>query len=259
MESGVLAVNGMSMFFIAAGAGLPVLYIHGNTGSSRWWSRVMELPGYRTIAVDMPNFGASSPLEGEPDLHAYAEAVAGFMEAMGLASAVVAGHSLGGAVAQALAIRHPDKVRALVLVDSGAPTGLVTPKERYPLIELMRMSREVLEKALQAVVSTLEDKEFFRELVDDAQKMAPRAWVGNAEALSRFDISAQCANYRGPVLVLRGELDPIITAAMAEETARAYPNARLISLQGVGHSIIVEKPALFLKIMQEYLAEIGVR
>lgn len=259
MESGFITVNGMSIFFMAAGAGLPVLFIHGNTGSSRWWSKVMDIPGCRTIALDMPNFGASSPLEGEPDLHAYAETVASFMDALGIEQAVVVGHSLGGCVAQSLAVRHPDKVLSLILVNSGAPTGLVVPKERHPVIELMRTSREVLEKALQTVVPTLNDPEFFKLLVDDAQKMAPHAWIGNAEALSKFDISAECAYYTGPVLVLRGELDPIITAAMAKETARAYPASKLMILQGVGHSIMVEKPALFVQIMQDYLAGTGVR
>ncbi len=169
------------------------------------------------------------------------------------------GHSFGGCVVQALALSRPDIVRAMVLVDSGAPNGLVTPVDRHPLIEMMRTNRAVLEQALKAVVPTLKDEAVFKELVDDSQKMAVPAWIGNAEALSHFDITSKCASYAGPVLVLRGNLDPIITEEMARATAAAYPNARLKLLEGVGHSIIVENPALFLKLVHEFIAEIGAK
>jgi len=259
MASGIVAVGAISMFFVELGAGLPLVYVHGNTGSSSWFKRVMDIPGYHAVAPDMPNFGRSSALPGEIRIERYAESVAGFMEARGYKNAVLVGHSLGGCVAQALALSRPDLVRALVLVDSGAPYGLVTPADRHPLIEMMRTNRAILEQALKAVVPTLKDEAFFKELVDDAQKMAVPAWIGNAEALSRFDITAKCASFTGPVLVLRGSLDPIITEEMAKATAAAYPNARLKLLDGVGHSVIVENPALFLKLLNEFIAEIGVK
>jgi len=108
-------------------------------------------------------------------------------------------------------------------------------------------------------VPTLKDEVLFQELVDDAQKMAVPAWIGNAEALSHFDITSKCAFYADPVLVLRGNLDPIITEEMAKATATAYPNARLNLLEGVGHSVIVENPSLFLKLLNEFMAEISVK
>ncbi len=259
MASGIVAVGAVSMFFVEMGAGLPLVYVHGNTGSSLWFKLVMDVHGYHTVAPDMPNFGRSSALAGEISIERYAESIAGFMEARGIKNAVVVGHSLGGCVVQTLAVTRPDLVRAMVLVDSGAPNGLVTPKDRHPLIETMRTNRAILEQALKAVVPTLKDEAFFRELVDDAQKMAAPAWIGNAEALSHFDITAKCALYTGPVLVLRGSLDPIITEEMAKATAAAYPNARLRLLDGVGHSVIVENPALFLTLLKEFIAEIGVK
>lgn len=245
------------MFFIEMGAGLPLVYVHGNTGSSSWFEPVMNVRGCHAVAPDMPNFGRSSALAGEISIERYAASIADFMDARGIRDAVVAGHSLGGCVAQSLALSRPDLVRAMVLVDSGAPNGLVTPKERHPLIEMMRTNRAVLEQALKAVVPTLKDEALFKELVDDAQKMAVPAWIGNAEALSHFDITAKCASYTGPVLVLRGSLDHIITEEMARATAAAYPNARLKLLEGVGHSVIVENPALFLALLEAFIAEIG--
>ncbi|MCX7024747.1 MAG: alpha/beta hydrolase [Spirochaetes bacterium] len=245
------------MFFVAAGSGVPVLFVHGNIGSSRWWAGSMDLPGYRTVAVDMPNFGRSDPLPGwsaeSADLAAYAEYLALFIEASGLERPIVVAHSLGGAVAQALVAARPDLVRALVLVDSGPPSGLVTPKERHPAIEAMRTNPAILSMALKAVVPTMKDDAWFAGLAADARLMAEPAWIGNAEALSRFDCRGRLDSFAKAVLVVWGRKDVIVTEAMARETAAAFPNARLEVVETVGHSIMVEDPGLWKNILERFL------
>ena len=144
MDGTIIEIGDLAISFVERGEGIPVLYVHGNLGSSRWYERVMDVPGARTVALDMPNFGRSKPLPGEPDIDRYADAVAAFIRARALDRPVLVGHSLGGAVAMSLAARFPSLIRALVLVDSAAPSGLVTPRERHPMIELMRTNRAVL-------------------------------------------------------------------------------------------------------------------
>jgi len=256
MTSAFISVGGIQLFYVTAGSGRPLVYIHGNTGSSRWFSRVMEMPGCQTFALDLPNFGRSSQLPGDADLNVYADYVAEFISAMHLKSTIVAGHSLGGAVAQSLALRYPGLVEALVLVDSSTPKGLLTPRERYPLIEMMRKDRGILSKALAATAPTLQDQAFFESLVDDAVVMAEKAWIGNAEALSHFDVSDATPSYPGPVLVIWGRGDFIITEEMARETANAFPHGELEILENVGHSVIVENPGKFTEIVAAFLAEI---
>ncbi|OQB95095.1 MAG: Tropinesterase [Spirochaetes bacterium ADurb.Bin110] len=255
MEAGFVSIGTISMYYREMGRGSPLVYVHGNTASSLWYELVMDVPGYRVFAPDMPNFGRSSPLLEEITIAHYAESVAGFMDAKGIKDAVIVGHSLGGCVAQMLALNRHDLAKALILIDSGSPMGLVTPKDRHPLIELMRTNRAVLEQALRAVVPGLKDEAFFQKLVDDAQQMATSAWIGNAEALSHFDISSKCAEYQGRVLVIRGSLDALITDEMAKQTTEAFPNASLVTLEDIGHSVIVEDPMLFLKLLREFLAE----
>lgn len=253
MKTGSVVLKGMRVSYVEEGEGRPMLYIHGNTGSSLWFSKAMAVPGRRCIALDMPNFGRSDPLAGEPDIHAYADVVAQFMDFLGIAPAPVAGHSLGGAVAQSLAVRHPGAASALVLVDSASPKGLLTPRDRHPLIEMIRKDRAILSKALAATVPSLKDQEFFEALVEEARLMAAPAWIGNAEALCRFDLGEAPREVRVPVLVLWGEGDFLVTRAMAEETAAAYPNSRLEVVKGVGHSVIAEDPARFVKILADFL------
>jgi branched-chain amino acid transport system permease protein len=255
MDGKVIEIGPLRISYVEHGEGVPVLYVHGNTGSCRWYERVMDVPGTRTVALDMPNFGRSKPLEGEPDLDRYADAVAAFIRALPIDRPVVVGHSLGGGVAISLAVRAPALVRGLILVDSAAPSGLVTPKERHPLIEMMRTNRAVLAQALRAVVPTLSDEAFFQSLVDEATLMAAPAWVGNAEALGRFDYRGRTSAFTGPTLVVWGRRDVVVTEAMARETAAAFPGAKLEMLEDVGHSVMVEDPRRFVSLITEFLGD----
>jgi len=257
MENAMAMIGGRATHYIAAGSGEPVVWIHGNTGSCRWFERVMDIPGYRHLAPDLPNFGRSASLEGVPDIAAYAEAVRAFMSALGAGKAIIVGHSLGGAVAMALATAHPELAKALILVDSCAPTGLKTPETHYPILEMMRTNKALLAQAFRGgVMPTMKDEALFQALVDDAMLMAAPAWSGNARALERFDRAAACGKFAAPVLVVRGEKDAIITEAMARETAAAFPAARLELLDGVGHAVLVEDPDRFKKLFVEFAASI---
>ena len=226
MVEAVIEVQATQVHYVEQGEGVPVLYVHGNLASLRWYERVMDIPGCRTVALDMPNFGRSGPLPTEPDLDAYAEVVADFIRARALERPVLVGHSLGGGVCISLAARFPDLIRGLVLVDSASPSGLVTSEDRYPLYEMMRTNRALVATSLAAMAPTLTDTAFFETLVDDAMGMAAPAWVGHARALGRFNYVGRCGAFAGPVLVLWGRKDPLITEAMARETAAAFPGGR---------------------------------
>jgi branched-chain amino acid transport system permease protein len=253
MDGTIVDMGDLAIYFVEQGEGVPVLYVHGNVASSRFYARVMQVPGTKTIALDLPNFGRSKPLPGEPDLDRYADAVADFIGARVLDRPVLVGHSLGGGVAMSLAARHPDLLRALVLVDSASASGLATPRERHPVIELMRTNRAVLSQALRAVVPTLMDDAFFESLVDEAARMAAPAWVGHAEALTRFDYRGRTAAFTRPVLVVWGRRDVVITEAMARETAASFPDSALVVLENVGHSPMVEDPSRFVGLIADFI------
>jgi branched-chain amino acid transport system permease protein len=248
-----IEVNGCDMFYAESGQGRPVVLVHGNTGSSRWWTKVMDLAGCRVLAPELPNFGRSGWIE-PTDIDVYADYLGAFISKVGLVNPVLVGHSLGGAVVMSLAARKPELATALVLVDGAAPGGLRTPEEHYPIIELYRTNRDFMRKALAAVTPTLKDEAFLDELADDAMLMASHAYAGNARALARFDYRGRTAAFGGPVLVLWGRKDLIITEAMARETAAAYPAARLEILEDVGHSVMVEDPGRFKVLLSSFIA-----
>jgi len=114
----------------------------------------------------------------------------------------------------------------------------------------------LMRKALASVTPAMKDEKLLDELTDDAMRMAGHAFSGNARALERFDYVGRAGAFTGPVLVLWGRKDIIITEAMARETAAAYGNSRLEILEDVGHSAIVEAPAEFKRLLLGFIAGI---
>ncbi|MGA2976106.1 MAG: alpha/beta hydrolase [Spirochaetia bacterium] len=117
------------------------------------------------------------------------------------------------------------------------------------------MTESFLEIEGREVFFVEHDEAFFESLVNDASLMAPAAWVGNLEALGRFDYRDRCGAFSGPVVVVWGSKDVIITETMARETAAAFPGARLVILEDVGHSVMAEDPRRFVDLVQEFLLE----
>lgn len=254
METKTATVKGRKILYRESGAGYPVLLVHGNTGSSLWWTRVGEVAGARLTAPDLPNFGGSDRLDpaeapGSSDIDLYADYLIAFAEDLGLFRPVLVGHSLGGAVAISALVRRPELWASAVLVDSAPPGGLVTPEAHYAAIERFKTDRALLRSALGAVCPAMDDPAFLDRLTDEALRMNPESFAGNARALARFDRSGDCGRYPGPVLVLWGRRDAIVTEAMARDTAAAFPMGSLRILENVGHSAMVEDPAAFREIL----------
>lgn len=257
MQTKTVEVNGICISYTVAGTGTPLLYIHGNTGSKLWYKKVMEVDGARTVAPDLPNFGDSDRIE-IADIDVYADYLRDFLRRTECPTPLpVVGHSLGGAVAISLSLRNPGMVSRLMLVDSAPLDGLKTPEDRYPIIERYKSDRELLKKGLQAVTPTMNDPAFLERLTDEAMKMNPVAFTGNARALERFDYRRSAGEFDRPVLVVIGEKDVIITREMAEATAAGFPRAELRVLEGMGHSLMVEAPEHFIRLVSELLAAQG--
>ena len=251
-------VDGRRLAHHDVGSGRAVVLVHGNFASKRWYRELLAAPpaGARLLALDLPNFGDSDPLGAPITMAAYADALRGFVATLGLERPVLVGHSMGGAVVLEAAASDPEAWSALVLVDGSAPEGLTTPEEHYPLLEMFKGNGPLLKQALTPLLASRRPPDF-DDLIADALRMHPDAFGGNARALHDLDLAPRLAAYRGRVLVLRGGLDPLITAEMAASTADAFTGAAHVQLEtwdDVGHSPATEAPERFAARLAELLA-----
>ena len=254
MEEFTAVIFGLTLRYLAAGsAGDPaVLYIHGNLGSAVWYEKVMEVPGRRTVALDMPNFGMSEA-SGDFSMAGYARFVAGFIdEVLGAEECVVVGHSLGGVVAMELAASRPDLIERLMLVSPGPIEGLKTPQSHYPAIERYRTDRAFLKTGLRAVAPYLRDEDFLDRITDMAARMDSGAFLGHPKALDDADFRGRLGALPFPTMLLRGNADIIITEDMALRTAE-HLGADFVAMPECGHSPMAERPDEFLRVLAAFL------
>jgi pyruvate dehydrogenase E2 component (dihydrolipoamide acetyltransferase) len=222
-------------------AGDPVVLLHGFGGDlNNWLFNTDKLAERRRVlALDLPGHGESAKDVGAGDVAAFAEVLGGFLDAVDAGRAHLAGHSMGGAVALAYALEHPDRVASLTLVD---PAGLgedinADYIDGFVAAERRRELKGVLELlfADQGLVS--------RKLVDDVLRY--KRLDGVQEALGTVAgamypsgrqttvLAGELDRLRVPVLVVWGEQDRILPTAHAQALAA---HGRVEVLAGAGHS-----------------------
>ncbi|PJI84767.1 alpha/beta fold hydrolase [Luteimicrobium subarcticum] len=239
---------------LRAGDGLPLVLVHGFPLDHRMWDEVARfLPdGLAVVAPDAPGFGDALLTESEPSIEGIADAVAEALAARGVERAVVAGMSMGGYVALALAERHPGLVAALGLVDTksvaDAPEArdnrlrIADEAERTGSVAPVRGMRE----ALLGETSRATRPDLVAEVGAWIEEQRPEAvaWAQRAMA-SRPDRTAVLAAYGGPVSVVVGvedELTPIEQAEHLVESSHDASEAALVLVPDAGHLAAVEEP-----------------
>ena len=257
MKTKKITIDGVEIVYNRMGEGPVILYLHGNLGSRIWYERNMDIPGYTTVAPDMPNFGDSDSVDGH-SMEDYGRWVSLFAEELAPEGvALLVGHSLGGAVAMEAASINPERYGAMLLVDSCPIDGFRTPEVYYPVLSRYKNDRELLTKALEGVIPALNNKDILERITDQAMKMKEEAFVGHAVELGEVNYEDFAAGFSAPVLVVRGVLDSLISEEMAKRLAGAFPNGTYMSFPGAGHSPMVEKPDKFNDIVKGLLGKDG--
>jgi 2-succinyl-6-hydroxy-2,4-cyclohexadiene-1-carboxylate synthase len=255
-----------------SGAGVPVVLVHGFTGNARAWRSVI-LEGLSqlgpVLAVDLPGHG-SSPASGNPGDYRMDRVVAllvGVLETRGLTGAHLVGYSMGGRVALATAIRHPDRVTRLVL-ESSSP-GLPTAAERARRREQDEaLARKIEDRGMEWFVDHWMALPLFAtqrrlppEIRDEARRrrldLDPGALAAVLRGLgtgSQPSFWDALSRVRPPTLLLTGSEDEKYVR-LARRMAEAIPRAIHRTVEGAGHTVHLEAPELWLQEVMRFLGE----
>lgn len=248
------------------GEGPPLVLLHGVAASRRVWHHVTPplAAGRHVVAVDVPGFGESAPAGPGFDLDAVADRLAA---GLGLPAFDLVGHSLGGAIAVAVAARHPDAVRRLVLVSPAglAPRAVGVAAALGQAADVATRARRALGHAFVdhslarwAMFGTTvadpgrldpEDARMLLEAADGASRVAD----GVAQALIA-DLRDDLAAARVPVGVIWGAADRVVPYSGLEALRLLRPDAVVETLPGTGHIPHVESPARFVAALERVLA-----
>lgn len=253
----------MTLIFDDTATGLPVLLIHGFPLSRKMWQpQVGPLvkAGCRVITPDLPGFGESPPLQGPANMDAYADAVIGLLDRLGIDRAVIGGMSMGGYVLLDLLERYPRRLTAaLFLVTRAAADDAAGRVRRGDLAGAVRGGdREVVpdafEKLLFAPGTPQKRPELLatvRKLMDTAE---PEGVVGGLLAMrDRKDYLALLPTFHLPALVIGAAEDLAIPPSHSEALAAGLPDAELHIVANAGHLANLEQPEAFNRILLEFL------
>ncbi|HET8578973.1 MAG TPA: alpha/beta hydrolase [Methylomirabilota bacterium] len=235
-----LNVDGQTLHYVETGGATPTaVFLHGAGGGWGTWTRQLEglADAGRMIALDLPGHGASSG-DGCRTVADYAAVVQGFIRALGAGPVVLAGHSMGGGIAQTVALAAPSLLRGIALVGTGARLR-VFPK----LLELLGSSYPA---AVDFVNQYAWSPASAAALKDGGRRamLETRAPVtaGDFRACDAFDVMARLAEITVPALVIVGEDDQLTPVKYSEHLAGQIPGATLVRIRRAGHYVMLEQP-----------------
>ena len=273
MTSGTerVEVDGRGVRYRVSGAGDPVVALHGIGRSLDDFADQHELlTDFRLYSADLAGFGGSDPLPGRSTLPALADFVADFVDVVGESRpAHLVGNSLGGAVAMLLALRHPDRVRSLVLVNSAGFGREVTIALRILALRplgrlLLRPSREASRRSERAIfrdASFVTEERIARHLEMSRRPPGARVLLELSRSLGSFGgvrrqwrdaVVTATAARAVPTLVVWGSHDLVLPAAHLEAAKLLLPHARTHLFTDTGHMPQIERAAEFAQLVRDF-------
>jgi pimeloyl-ACP methyl ester carboxylesterase len=230
---------------------VPVILVHGAGGSHLDWSIAIRRAS-QALAIDLPAHGKSAP-PSHATISGYAQAVIDWMDGLNIPQAVIGGHSMGGAIAQTIALEYPERVAGLILIGTGAKLRV------HPdILNLIQVNQAGVADMLKDWLWSADAPDQLRNLTYQ-QVMALSANVLHDDYLAcdNFDVRDQIKNIHAPTLVIGGTQDTMTPHKFSVYLAENIPNADLVTVEEAGHMLILEQPEIVANAMSDWLIRMG--
>lgn len=246
------------------GSGFPLLLIHGLAGDHEAWNpQIAAWRGrYRVIAPDNRGAGSSTQVDEPISTAGMADDMLALLDALGIDNAHVVGRSMGGAIAQHLALRAPDRVQSLALCASFAKLDAFGARVLSNMREILELTGSWAVHARHSVRNFV-SPEFFDanpervraiENLIGGERRLPACYIRQNKACLEHDTLKKLGEIRCPALVMAGGRDPICPPICARWMIEALPQAESLWYDASSHFFLMEEPARFMAAMDDWLA-----
>jgi pimeloyl-ACP methyl ester carboxylesterase len=266
---GKVEVAGREFHYERGGSGEPLLLIQGMSGTHVSWGAPFKgalEEGFDVVAFDNRGIGLSEPVEAPFTIAEMAADTAALLDQLGWESAHVLGISMGGMIAQELALAHPDRLRSLTLgcTYCGGPGAQLMPQENAEKL-LAGFSSGDREQAIRAGYevnlspSFRADENAFAAFHAMATSVpAPREVIQlQLQAILGHDTSGRLGEVATPTLIVHGTVDGVLPYPNGEQIAGLMPTARFETLEDVGHMFWWEQPRRSAELIREHALAAG--
>jgi pimeloyl-ACP methyl ester carboxylesterase len=267
MSMPTVQTNGIEMYYEREGSGEPLLLVPGLLFGAEHWRPQMDAlaSGFDVIAVDLRGQHHTTTTDDQADYDMWnqAEDVHGLIRALGIAPAHYAGLSMGGFIGMRIALRHPEDLRDLILIDTQAHSEDPEKVAQYDAFRKL-----YLEGAMEPLRAVLPGSFFCDDFIAN-QDDRVQAWLdtliaGNHQGTVhaslavdlRDDITHRLGEIRLPTLVAHGTEDVPIEIEKAEEMASLIPGATFQRIEGAGHQSNVDHPNDVTRVIRDFLVEV---
>ena len=263
-------INGLDLHLLETGPpqAPPICFLHGGAAHAHWFDRVIPAftDRFHVVSLDQRGHGASAwatpPAYATQD---FASDLLALMEHFGWARMALVGHSMGGHNSMAFAAWHPERVSALVVVDSRPllpPDRIDRMRERGQRPPRLHSSEEQAVRSFRLLPKeTAADPALLEHLA--------RAGLIRTDGGYRYRFDPACYANRQPVdcwplvpritapaLVVRGELSPILPVDMAARLGAAIPRAEVVEIKGAYHHLTLDAPDDFARVLDRFLSAV---
>ena len=258
------SVGRYELFYEEGGSGFPLVLIHGLAGDHNAWAVQMETwsKDHRVVAFDNRGAGQSTQVDEPISTEDMARDTLGLMDELGIERAHVMGRSMGGAIAQHMALLAPDRVHTLMLCASFAKFDPVGTRVLTNMREVLEWRGDWADHARHSVPNFVSPS-FYNENPDTIAEIEgliggetrlPACYVRQNHACLEHDTLDRLGEIESPTLIMAGGRDPICSLTATRWMQEGLPNAETVIFDDCSHFFLIEEPQRFMTIVAEWLS-----
>jgi len=252
-------VNGLNLYFEAAGAGDPLVFLHGLGSSTRDWERQVSFFSncFQVVTFDNRGHGRTDKPRGPYSIPLFARDAAAFLRAVGTAPAHIVGLSMGGMTAFQLAVDEPGLVKSLTIVNSAPALVLTTARERRAFFLRRLVVRFLGMRKMGRVLADMllpepDQKDLHDTLISRWVENDRKAYLNSLKALTGWTVADRIGEIRCPVLIVTADQD-YMPVSLKEAYARQIPGAQVAVIRQSRHLTPIDQPEAFNEVLLGFL------